>query len=158
MQVHDSLMNSSVDLIQVDLQIMGDPYFLSDTGVGNYVAASADTHITSDGTMDYLNGEINIHLTFRNPIDYNDKGLMDFIPPRQGDAEVIQGFSGHYRLISLKSSWSNNMFTQDLVLLRHRNQEQEADDNESGPQRITETKEKSSNADSAASTTEWIVG
>ena len=50
---NEALMNSTVDLITADMTIWGDPYFIADSGMGNYNAGETDLiNLTADGTMD----------------------------------------------------------------------------------------------------------
>ena len=117
---HDTLLNSKADLITADLEIWGDPYFLPDSGMGNYSAAksgSKDT-ITADGAMDYQRNEVYILVNFKTPVDYKAMGGMSF----QSETTTIQGFSGFYRVIRVDTIISGNKFTQKLGLVRQRNQ------------------------------------
>ena len=75
-----------------------------------------------DGSINYQNGEVFVNLIFRTPIDYNDNGTMDFVAPQSKDSEVVDGFSGVYKVIKVTHSCNGNMFTQNLRLLRYRNQ------------------------------------
>ena len=34
---NDRLLHSMVDMVKIEMTIMGDPFFLSDNGVGNYL-------------------------------------------------------------------------------------------------------------------------
>jgi len=121
--VHNAFLNSDVDLIRVDLTIKGDPYYIPNSGFGNYVQADSNHwNMKLDGSINYQNGEVFVNLIFRTPIDYNDNGTMDFVAPQSKDSEVVDGFSGVYRVIKVKHSWDGNMFTQNLTLLRYRNQ------------------------------------
>jgi len=122
---NDILLNSVADLITADLEIWGDPYFLTDTGVGNYTAKKDGLQQTVDKTMDYQGNEPYIILNFITPIDYNqtsnetDYGSMQF--PKL-DGEPVKQFSGVYRVNTLTNTISGNKFTQQLNLMRLRNQ------------------------------------
>lgn len=118
---HDSLMKG-VDMIQVDMTIMGDPYYISDSGLGNYNAFDTSyTNINADGTMNYQNGEVDINLLFRTPIDY-DGSVMAF----PEDFGIVKPFSGLYQVILVKNLIRENQFTQELKLLRRPDQDNEA--------------------------------
>jgi len=118
---NDALVNSPVDLVSVDLTIWGDPYYITDSGMGNYNAAETPfINITADGTMDYQSSEVDIELNFRTPIDYQVNGsYMTF--PGSGSRPVGQ-FSGLYQVISCLNQFSGGTFTQQLKLIRRRNQ------------------------------------
>jgi len=117
---HEALLNSDVDLITADLEIWGDPYYLTDSGMGNYNAerSGASVMVNADGSADYQQGNVHIGINFRTPIDYNQDGTMEF----PEDTQAVKGFSGLYRVLSVDSNFSNNRFTQTLGLLRERNQ------------------------------------
>ena len=117
---HNTLLNSKADLITADLEIWGDPYFLPDSGMGNYSApkSGAKDTITADGSMDYQRNEVYILVNFKTPVDYKAMGGMSF----QSETTTIQGFSGFYRVIRVDTTISGNKFTQKLELVRQRNQ------------------------------------
>lgn len=120
-----ALINSPGDLIQVDLKIHGDPYYLADSGIGNYSSNSnsGSININSDGSISYENSEVDILLNFRTPIDYNANGLMDF--PGLGYLPVKQ-FSGVYKVILVKNEFKEGQFTQTLEMIRRRAQDQDS--------------------------------
>jgi len=117
---NEALMNSPVDLMMVDLEIMGDPYYIADSGMGNYNSLQVPgiLNITRDGTMNYENGEVDIELNFRTPIDYG-QNYMEF--PGNGTAPVGQ-FSGLYQVLFCSNKFSNGQFTQTLQTIRRRAQ------------------------------------
>jgi hypothetical protein len=122
---NDALVNSSVDLVMVDLEILGDPYYICDSGMGNYNALQVPgvLNITADGTMNYENGEVDIALNFRTPLDYGPNGYMEF--PGGGTTPVGE-FSGLYKVIFCANKFSNGQFTQTLQTIRRPRQD---DDN-----------------------------
>ena len=118
---NDAVIDSPADMIQVELKIWGDPYYLADSGMGNYIAPpTAYINMTKDGSMNYENCEVDIRLNFRTPFDYGDDGFMEF--PAIGQ-QPVKAFSGLYQVIQVASSWSGGEFTQTLSLIRRRNQE-----------------------------------
>lgn len=121
-QFNEAIVNSAVDMITLDLTIMGDPYFIADTGVGNYNSPQGSLPaITRDGTMNYQSREVDVVLNFRTPIDYNPDGGMDF--PQ--DTLPVRQFSGLYRVNTVTNSISGNNFQQTLQMMRRPNQERE---------------------------------
>lgn len=119
--VNDALINSPADLVQVELKIMGDPYYLSDSGIGNYIASPTNfINILTNGAVDALNSEVDVRLNFRSPLDIGTDGWMDF--PGLGIFPV-RSFSGLYQVVQVRSSLSDGQFTQDLTMIRRRNQE-----------------------------------
>ena len=117
---NEALVNAPVDLLSVDLEIWGDPYYIADSGMGNYSAGiGPSTNLTSDGTMDYQSGEVDIELNFRTPIDYVGN-YMTF--PGGGTAPVGK-FSGLYKVLFVSNKFSAGQFTQTLQTMRRPKQE-----------------------------------
>lgn len=110
------LITNGVDMINLDLTILGDPYFLADSGMGNYSAKGVDNFncINSDGTANYQETQIVVQVNFRTPIDINlDTGFYNF-----GDTKPVTQFSGLYQLIEVASTFSRGSFKQILKMLR----------------------------------------
>jgi hypothetical protein len=107
---------NSADMVTVDLEILGDPYWLVDSGIGNYFsgAASPSAQITNDGTMNYESGNVYIYLTFRTPADINEKtGLYDFSVSGKESA-----FGGIYRVNMCENYFQDGFWKQKLKCLR----------------------------------------
>ena len=105
---------SSGDLVTVDLEILGDPYWLVDSGVNNYFAGISDpsSQITNDGTMNYESGTVYTYITFRNPIDLNDvKGTYEF-------QKIESEFTGIYRVVQCDHNFADGKFIQKLKCVR----------------------------------------
>jgi len=118
---NDAIVNSNVDLVTANMTIWGDPYYIADSGMGNYNAAETPIiNMTKDGTMDYQSSEVDIILNFRTPLDYNQDGTMEF--PGNG-TKPVGAFSGLYQVIFCMSTLSGGVFNQQLKLIRRRNQE-----------------------------------
>jgi hypothetical protein len=114
---HSAFVNgTSADLIKVDLEILGDPYWMVDSGFANYFSESADPtdQINSDNTMNYESGDVFVYLNFRTPADVNEtNSLYDF--PSLGKESP---FSGIYRVISCESQFNEGQFKQKLGCIR----------------------------------------
>jgi hypothetical protein len=107
---------NSADLITVDLEILGDPYWLVDSGMANHFTSSfAPTdQITDDGTMNYESGNVYIYLTFRTPVDVNTTtGLYDF--SQVGEESP---FGGIYRIVMCDNIFSDGNWKQKLKCIR----------------------------------------
>ena len=125
-QFNEILQKSNVDLMNLNITIMGDPFYISDSGLGNYNAETEEdtdtsyTGINSDGAMNYQTGEVFINLIFRTPVDYNTQtGVMEF--PDQ--TEIVKSFSGVYKVIQVTNTIAKNEFKQTLQMLRLLGQE-----------------------------------
>jgi hypothetical protein len=113
---HRSFVNgSSADLIKVNLEILGDTYWIVDSGLANYFASAQPLdQITNDGTMNYESGDVFIYISFRTPSDVNEKtGLYDFALVGKESP-----FSGIYRVILCESTFSEGVFKQKLECVR----------------------------------------
>jgi hypothetical protein len=113
---HAFISGNSADMVSVDLEILGDPYWLVDSGMANYFAETPSpvSQITSDGTMNYESGNVYIYLTFRTPADINDTtGLYDF-----SVAGKESPFGGIYRVNQCESVFVDGTWKQKLKLLR----------------------------------------
>jgi hypothetical protein len=107
---------SSADMVTVNLEILGDPYWLIDSGMSNYFvgAASPTAQITDDGTMNYESGNVYIYITFRTPADVNTlTGLYDF-----SIAGKESPFGGIYRVVSCENQFNDGNWKQKLKCIR----------------------------------------
>ena len=107
---------NSADLVTIDLEILGDPYWLVDSGMNNYFssAATPSSQITDDGTMNYESGNVYIYLTFRTPIDVNTtSGLYDF--SQVGEESP---FGGIYRIVLCENTFNDGNWKQKLKCVR----------------------------------------
>lgn len=107
---------SSADMVTVTMEILGDPYWLVDSGSANYFAkaASAVSQITDDGTMNYESGNIYVYISLRTPADIDVKtGLYDFSVAGKESA-----FGGLYRVNMCENTFADGMWKQKLKLLR----------------------------------------
>lgn len=121
---NDRLMNSLVDMVKVDMTIMGDPFYLSDNGVGNYHAKETSyINMTQDGQANYSNGELHVNILFRTPIDFDpDRG--DYIFPEE--LIIVDTFSGLYRVNFVNHLINENQYTTVLQMTRVRAQTDQA--------------------------------
>lgn len=115
---NDTLINTDSDLLNVELTIHGDPYYLTDAGLGNFIGISNPLHqaITLEGAMNPNNGDVDVILNFRTPIDYDGKD--GFVKYPLGGFLPIAMFSGVYKVITVRNSFSKGQFTQTLSLAR----------------------------------------
>jgi len=119
---NDAIVNSDTDLVAIEFEIWGDPYYIADSGMGNYNASerSGMINMTEDGAMDYQSSEVDIIVNFRTPIDIGSNGFMDF---PDGGTKTVGAFSGLYQVTEVRNKFSGGLFSQELKTLRRRNQE-----------------------------------
>ena len=113
---HQAFLNNSGDLISVDLEILGDPYWMVDSGIGNYFAPTSSENklTTNDGTMNYESGDVYIYLTFKTPSDINEiSGLYNF-----PDGGSESPFGGIYKVIQCENTFNDGTFKQKLKTIR----------------------------------------
>lgn len=115
---NNAMLNSPVDLVEIDFEIWGDPYFLPDNGVGNYNSRQGDIlTITKNGAINWSRSEVDLMLNFRTPVDIDtDKGIYKF--PKENNAAV---FSGIYQVIEIVNTFSSGEFKNSLKCLRRLN-------------------------------------
>lgn len=113
--MHEAIINSKSSMITGSIDILGDPFYLVTGGIGNYNPKETGKFgVVGNNEADRSNGEVNIAINFRNPIDINtfeSGGLMYFDPNRVA-------FSGVYMVTSVKSFFKNGSFTQTLDIIR----------------------------------------
>lgn len=111
--------NMMADMVTVQMKILGDPFYMGDSGMGNYTAKSTSNRsVTADNSINYQRGAVYIKLYFFNPVDINhEKGMYDF-----PNGEVVPQFSGLYQVAQVESVFERGLFTQNLDLLRMPNQ------------------------------------
>lgn len=120
-QFHDAVTNGA-DMLELNLTIIGDPYYLADSGMGNYTAPITDLiNLNGDGSISYQNGEVDVIVNFRTPLDIDQQaGTMSF-----GPSELVKDFSGLYLVLEIDSKFNNGRFTQVLKMSRRLLQEVE---------------------------------
>jgi len=120
---------TSADLVKVDLEILGDPYWIVDNGIANYHAAPAlgFEQMTVDGTANCEDGDVFIYLSFRTPADIDlTEGLYKFSPEQKESP-----FSGIYKVVTVENHFNQGKFTQSLHCIRMPGQAQDYDGKQS---------------------------
>jgi hypothetical protein len=114
---HNSFVKgTSADMVTVDLEILGDPFWMVDSGMANYFAKPdpSNNQQTEDGTMNYEGNDVFIYLTFKTPSDVNTaSGLYDF-----GKETKTSPFSGIYRVVICENMFNDGTFKQKLRCVR----------------------------------------
>ena len=126
---HDAV-TRGMEMQALRMKIIGDPYYIAQSGVGNYFSAPSQySNLNSDGSVNWTSGEVDIRVNYRSPIDINQGtglynfGSKTFTDPETGKSQSVSQFSGLYQLIYVESVFSNGQFTQDLKALRRPMQE-----------------------------------
>jgi hypothetical protein len=131
---HQATINSDADMVNIEIDIYGDPYYLSDSGYGNYSSPSlTSTMLDAHGQIAYETSMVYIVIEFRTPTDLDPKtGIMKFPSNRTND--LVDHFSGIYYITRCASSFSKGLFKQTLSLVRQNGQanKKKADDIDKG--------------------------
>ena len=112
-----------LEQMELNMDIVGDPYFLVQSGLGNYTSApTTKQNLNKDQTVNWQNGQVDILVNFRTPIDINQTtGLYNFGPGTK--TAPVAKFSGYYWVVEVKNIFKGGMFTQTLIGMRRPNQE-----------------------------------
>ena len=111
-----ALLTNPADLVKITMTILGDPYFLPSSGMGNIIVKPKGDNELIDGSLNYQNGEVDIVVNFRTPVDLDPvTGLYKFI-------KTADQFSGLYFITKIESKFNQNKFTQVLTATRRRAQ------------------------------------
>ena len=128
---HDAITNP-YDMVVLDLEIMGDPYWIVSSGMGNYNAKPIQgiKDLNKDGSVSWQSSEVDVIVNFRSPIDINQTtGMYDFKGPNHQDmtkdpkAGPAVGFTGLYCVNMISNNFRNGLFSQTLKGFRRNGQE-----------------------------------
>lgn len=130
---HDAITNP-LDMLNLDMEIHGDPFWIVNSGLGNYTSKQApiSKDLNSDGSVNWQSSEVEIYVNFKNPLDINQAtGLYDFKSFGYGGGAGSQsdgaiGFKGLYRVNIVTSHFRNGEFRQTLQGFRRKLQESDA--------------------------------
>jgi len=119
---HDTITKGR-DMNKLELEIIGDPYFIVQSGQGNYTSKHSQFYnLCADGSIDFQSGEVDILVNFRTPVDINQgTGLYDF--GKNNATAPLEGFSGLYVVRRIENTFKGGNFTQKLIGNRRPNYE-----------------------------------
>lgn len=110
----EALLTNEGDLVTLDIEVRGDPYYLPSSGMGNIIKEEVGYNILGDGSMNYQSGETDFVIVIRTPIDLNPKtGLYKF-------AKTVDELSGLFMIQEVESRFNHNKFTQIIKGIRRR--------------------------------------
>lgn len=114
---HRAFTDTTTELVKINLEILGDPYWIVDSGYANYFAnkVSEKSQETNDGTMNYESGDVFIYITFKTPVDVDEQSSLYLFPENYGRESP---FSGIYRVVSCENTFSEGTFKQKLECIR----------------------------------------
>ena len=117
---HNAIIDSGSDLVTADMEIWGDPYYIADSGMGNYNSEPlpGTINLNADGSINHQNGEVDVNVNFRTPVDFGKNGIMTF-----PEATIkVNAFSGVYQVVKVTNVFQGGVFKQTLQMVRRRNQ------------------------------------
>lgn len=150
---HNALTKNS-DMISLEMEIMGDPFWIPQSGLGNYTSGKGPRPgMTKDGSVDYQRTQIDIFVNFRTPIDINQtSGLYNF--GASAKTGPVVEFSGLYYVTNVTSVFNGGRFTQTLKGFRHQGYERTKTDTPDKSVNTSQPDVKLVPADNTPATTE----
>jgi len=110
LEFYHNILNHVFDMINLELETMGDPYWLPEEGQPNYHPQGGGTMTASNGVMNYEHKDIMVSMIFKTPLDtFGGNGVYAF-----QDGEEKSPFSGVYRVTKVINKWTGGEFTQKL--------------------------------------------
>ena len=122
---HDAITDPN-DMVNLNLKIMGDPFWIANSGMGNFTSVATDQlNVTPDASVDYQSSEVHTVINFRSPTDIDQaSGLY------KKDTDSTSMFSGIYKVVEVQSHFKDGQFTQNLKGFRVPNQQNGQSDKE----------------------------
>ena len=113
-QFHKAFTSNVTDMISINFEIMGDAYWMPDSGIGGYIAsADPNSLATTDGAVNYEAGDSYVYIRFRSPVEPKESG-GDYLFVDTAD----NPFSGIYKVIKVEQHVNGGAFKQTLKALR----------------------------------------
>ena len=119
---HDAMTNP-YDMVNLELEVFGDPYWIAQSGQGNYTAKPVPgvPDLNQDGSVNWQTGEVKMIVNFRSPLDINQSsGLYDFKSANHMDMSLspkagpVLGLTGVYIVNRVTNYFRQGKFTQLL--------------------------------------------
>jgi hypothetical protein len=146
-KLFNQALNNPFDMYNLEMEIIGDPYYIAQSGTGNYTSEQATSNLNTDGSVNYESGEVDILVNFRTPIDINQSTGMYNFGGTSKSAPVTQ-FSGLYCVQTIRSKFADGKFTQVLTGFRRPTQEYEEEPTPNDLPSTTRTVTEEANTDS----------
>lgn len=110
--MHNAVVNSKASLVTGEIEILGDPFYLVEGGIGNYNPKPVAQGIVKGGQAAHTQQQTMVTINFRNPIDIDPQtGMMFF------DGNRVP-FSGVYMITEVHHTFKDGVFKQRLEIVR----------------------------------------
>lgn len=108
-------LNSVGNQINLDLEILGDPFWLPELGYSNF-HGGGDSQSAGNGTMNHEATDIYCVVNFRTPADPDAGGASAAGPGGYyfPDGQTPNPFSGLFKVTKVESKFRGNLFSQSL--------------------------------------------
>ncbi len=124
--IKEQLSNPTADLINLELTILGDPFYLAQEDFNPNILPASITNSfeLEDGSISMNEGMVYLKINFKTPVDIDDEAGR--FTGLQGTGKYDTSFfSGYYQLIQIENNFEEGVFTQRLNMVRLRHQESE---------------------------------
>jgi hypothetical protein len=109
--LHQAILEN-VDQVKLQVEILGDPYYLVTTGMGNIKNPISPDGTAGQGEAPMYFQDFFVNFKFRNPIDINiETGFAQF-------DNRLALYSGLFRVINIENIFSEGVFKQNLECIR----------------------------------------
>lgn len=108
-------LNSVGNQINLDLEILGDPFWLPELGYSNF-HGDGDSQVSGNGTMNHELTDIYCVVNFRTPADPDAGGAAGAFPGLYyfPEGAAPSPFSGLFKVTKVESKFRGNLFSQTL--------------------------------------------
>jgi len=95
-------------MINLELEILGDPYWLPEAAIGGYRPKGdpPGSLTTTNGTMNYANRVVHVVVNFRTPSDYDGQEMI----LKFQDGDRVSPFSGLYQVSQVEHRFSGGVY------------------------------------------------
>lgn len=111
----DDILKKGYDMMRLNLEIIGDPYWIGHSGLGNYNAVPTEVrNLNADGSVNHQRGEVIIQVNFGTPTDINQSTGL-YAMTKSSAIAPVGGFTGQYKVTIVESKFGDGKFTQTLT-------------------------------------------
>jgi hypothetical protein len=113
--ITDSLLNTTIDMVEIKLNIYGDPDYINTTDYWLPVSDYNKEYVyLKDGSINYNKRETYIEVSIKTPTDINQT-TGDYNSSASYNSILINGL---YSVLSIKSTFSGGQFLQEIHALK----------------------------------------